>query len=352
MTAQLPKRVARAAGISDDLARATVVPQNRSTFALHNLNALPAVERRVEVIKGLLAPGEIAALVGPPGKGKSAILQHLMTCVAEGAPFFGRDVLTGPVIYIAAERFAETCRRLLAIRQTSSQFYVSRDRPNLSKLSEVLGLVQVIKTLSVGPVLIAIDTFARCIPGSEENAARDMGVVIENLTQLMEQVPTAAVIFVHHTNKGGGDMRGSTALLGAVDLELAVKAGGDDKRQLTVTKANAVSEDQIFAFQLKPIKAAAGQTVISVVEAESEDEDPAPETGPSRAERVLNVVQELAVEGRADRRACLEQVRSAGIIVGKSPDSTSEQLRKVLNELRDQRQITFDGKSVWLGHPG
>lgn len=354
----LPKRVANAAGISgEELGKAAIAQKRQSSFRLHKIDALPAMLPRREIVEGLLAPGEIAAVIGAPGKGKSAVLQHLMTRTAEGGLFFGRKVRAGPAVYVAAERFQDTSRRLLAIRGGPSPLYITKDRPDLSNADDVQALASAINAISEAegesPVLIAFDTFARCIPGCDENSARDMGQIIENLTRLGEQVRTAAIIFVHHTSKGGENMRGSSALLGGIDLELAVEPAADGLRRLSVTKANAVDEGQSFLFRLVPIEGAPNETVISIVEVESEERgDLPPTTGPSRAERVLHVIQELSLQGRADRRACREQVQAKGIIVGKTPESTSEQFRKVLKELCDGRQITFDNKTIWLGHPG
>ncbi len=227
------------------------------SFKLHRLDALPERPTREEIIRNLLAVGEIAALVSPAGEGKSAVAQALVTCVAEGRPFFGRPVMPGPAIYIAAERGSEATRRLIAIRRKSkAPLYIASARPNLASPADVKELAtsihQVCDNERSCPVLIVIDTLARCMPGLDENSARDMGLVVEGLTRLSEQVPSAAVMFVHHAGKSGnGEMRGSTALVGGVDLELRLETKGKSKR-LVVSKANNVAEGQSLGFRLEP----------------------------------------------------------------------------------------------------
>lgn len=204
----------------------------RRSVKLHRLDALPERPQRDEVIENLFAVGEIVALVGKAGEGKSAIAQLAGTCIAEGRPFLGRRVKTpGPVIFITAERANGTQRRLLAIRRKAkAPIYVGNARPNLANLDDIDDLANVILRVCDDerscPALIIFDTLARCMPGLDENSARDMGLVVEGLTRLAERVPSAAIMFVHHTGKGvGSEMRGSSALIGGVDLNFAWTGG-------------------------------------------------------------------------------------------------------------------------------
>ena len=253
-------------------------------------------------------------------------------------------------------------RRLIAIRRKGKvPLYFAAARPNLANLDEVeeLGtsILQVCENERSCPVLIVIDTLARCMPGADENSARDMGMVIEGLTRLSEKVPSAAIMFVHHAGKGGsGDMRGSTALIGGVDLELRVETKGKSKR-LVVTKANAAAEGQYLGFQLATIEYrepanADPETVIAAVEAEFVGEvDPIEPTDgqSSRSERVLDLIGKMACEGLVDRYSCLAAARETKLVEGKTPASTAEQFRKVLVELKNADLIDFDNKKITLG---
>src|SRR5690242_2585843 len=106
--------------------------RGRPSIALHRLDQLPDPPLREEIVQGLIAAGEVGALVGPAGTGKSAIAQRLAICIAEGRSFLGRAVIPGPVVYIAAERYAGTARRLKAIqKKIAAPVYIAKARTNL-----------------------------------------------------------------------------------------------------------------------------------------------------------------------------------------------------------------------------
>ncbi len=72
-----------------------------------------------------------------------------------------------------------------------------------------------------GPRLVIIDALVDVMLGGDENAAKDVQPVFARLRALADQY-RAAVIVIHHANKSG-DYRGSSAMLGAVDLMLTVE---------------------------------------------------------------------------------------------------------------------------------
>jgi RecA-family ATPase len=60
--------------------------------------------------------------------------------------------------------------------------------------------------------MVIIDTFARCAVGFDENAAKDMGLVIDAATRLRDCTDNGVVVIVHHTGKDGKTILGSSAL--------------------------------------------------------------------------------------------------------------------------------------------
>jgi len=342
--------------------------RGRGGITLHRLDKLPKAPVREEIVQGLFAAGEIVALVGPAGTGKSAIAQRLATCIAEGRPFLGRSVISGPVVYIAAERSDGTSRRLMAIRKKiAAPVYITKARPNLGDAGTVRELAdQIAKVCEQErscPSLVIFDTLARCMSGMDENSSKDMGKAMESLAILNDEISSAAIVFLHHVGKNG-DTRGSTALLGAVDLELQVHERNGVKR-LEVTKANSVAEEQELFFRLQPVEFRECQnsdpeTVIAAVEAAGPDDcdcPDIPDASPSRSELILALVDELAVDGKADRIACLSAARDRGIVKDPRSDSTpekvlkntAEQFRKTLVELKDADLIRFDNTTILVG---
>ena len=67
------------------------------------------------------------------------------------------------------------------------------------------------------PELVILDTLARSMVGGDETGAADMGVFIESATRL-GLLLGATIMPIHHMGKdSSAGMRGSSALLGAVD---------------------------------------------------------------------------------------------------------------------------------------
>jgi len=102
-----------------------------------------------------------------------------------------------------------------------------RDAMNLLQSDDVTALLADVEawiaehgTPSAGipedPALFVFDTMARCMPGGDENSAQDVGLVIAAADRIRQRTG-AAVLLVHHTQKGGELERGSSALRGAAD---------------------------------------------------------------------------------------------------------------------------------------
>jgi hypothetical protein len=74
--------------------------------------------------------------------------------------------------------------------------------------------------------LVVIDTVWRAMAGDDENSAQHMGAFVARLKRIQDATGVA-ILLVHHSGKEvDRGMRGSSSLLGALDLVLKV---GDDK---------------------------------------------------------------------------------------------------------------------------
>jgi hypothetical protein len=84
--------------------------------------------------------------------------------------------------------------------------------------------------------MIVVDTLSVTFGGGNENAPEDMGAYVRNILRFRD-VTGAAVCVVHHCGKDASrGMRGHSALLGALDAELAVEGSGNDDRILRTGK--------------------------------------------------------------------------------------------------------------------
>jgi RecA-family ATPase len=68
-------------------------------------------KRRGYIMKGVLAPGDAAAMVAHPGAGKSVAAPYIGYGIAQGRRVFGLRTNAGKVFYAAAEDIAGTPAR-------------------------------------------------------------------------------------------------------------------------------------------------------------------------------------------------------------------------------------------------
>jgi KaiC/GvpD/RAD55 family RecA-like ATPase len=189
------------------------------------------VERASDyVVKGLIAPRDLALLIGEPGAGKSVFAPHLAYSVSRGTAVFGHKTKRGPVLYIAAEDHDGIVRRFRALFMRHGplpdDFYVIEGledvlNPDLAKSGRAacLALIE-----DYNPALVIIDTLAAAAPGLRENDAGDMGKVTEAARQLAGH--GAAIVLVHHVPKGGDTPRGHGKLNGAADVVMKLDKDG------------------------------------------------------------------------------------------------------------------------------
>lgn len=217
-----------AAPIHDSLAaRSDVGAPLFRLYRMDDLRRLPPVQWLIphEVPAGLLT-----VLCGPSEAGKSFIALDYAISVARAKP----DRM---VVYVAPEGGSGYRARVDAwVSQHGGEVpdnlvFVLRDIPMLDLVS-VHAFIAIVK--QDNPVLIILDTLARCMVGGDENSAEDMGLFIHSC-DLIRAATGAAVIIVHHTGKSGG-YRGSSVLYGSCDSWIDVS---NDDGLITVSCGKA-----------------------------------------------------------------------------------------------------------------
>ena len=240
--------------------RPQVAPEGEN-FLAHIVTGadIAAMPRMEWLLKGRIPKKGLVALYAPPKSGKSVVACELAVAASLGEPFWG--VPFGQrmtVLYIAAERSADIGDRLKATLQRRGVPYpdtlhvYSREAGPLQvdNAAHLLGLVQVAQHLK--PDLIIFDTFARMTLGIEENSSGDMGEAVEKFNAVIRAAgPQAAGIIVHHAGKDKSKgLRGSTALLGAVDAVWAVsREGSKYSLELEAMNAGALPMPEHFTIE-------------------------------------------------------------------------------------------------------
>jgi hypothetical protein len=215
-------------------------------------------------VDGLLPAASFSAIFGRPGSFKSFAALYICAMVATGREAFGRACTQGAVIYIAGEGGAGLKRRRDAIMRqhglpSDAPVYFIRAQLNLATtLEDRDALIAEIRALNVNPVLIVCDTWARLTAGIEENSAKDTGAAVAIMSSI-EAETGAAVLIVHHSGKAqDAGMRGSSALLAAVDAELhceKLTQDGSSERmgRLKITKMKDGEDELTLGFRMNVV---------------------------------------------------------------------------------------------------
>lgn len=142
-----------------------------------------------------------------------------------------------PVIYVAAEGVGGMYKRVAAWCEhndlPTGQLHFVCEEVNLLDAAHVNALMTA--AAPVNPALIIFDTLARCIPGGDENSAKDMGLAVRNSAIIQRQLNTA-IAWIHHTNRADRGERGSGAIRGAADAMIELSANGDNIIRVTCSK--------------------------------------------------------------------------------------------------------------------
>lgn len=165
----------------------------------------------------LIARG-LNVIYGPSGAYKSFYALSMALLIAQQSP----------VIYIAAEGSSGFHKRILAWSDYhglgAGQLHFLCQEVNLLDPTKVRKFSAAAGALK--PALVIFDTYARCIPGGDENSSRDAGIAILHTAEIQRQLDCAAV-WVHHANRAERGERGSGAMRGGADAMIELTASGD-----------------------------------------------------------------------------------------------------------------------------
>lgn len=223
----------------DDANEFETKPRVLQLYGLQDL--LNAPDPRFLVTDMIIENG-LGFLYGPPGCGKSFVALDLALSLASGLEsWMGRQITQkGGVLYLAGEGRSGAKRRTMAwangrgCHDLGVNFHMAFESLNFMQAADIETLERTIELLierrGETPVLIVVDTVSRVLPGAKENDQADMTLFVQACDRVRQRFG-CAVMGVHHSAKGSGQMRGSTVLLGAADFAfslLRIDESGDD----------------------------------------------------------------------------------------------------------------------------
>lgn len=209
------------------------------------------------LVAGVVPLEGFVALYGQPGAGKSFVAIDLALSVASGVMWQGRETKAGFVVYISAEGGKGISKRVLAWMVDRN---VEPDHANIAWLLEAVPVnvdseamdrlfERLTKELQQHPVLIVIDTLARCFEG-DENLQLDMNRFVAGVDWLRHELHCTVVV-IHHTNLSGLRERGNTAFRGAADTMLLAEKDGT---VITVSCTKQRDDEEFAPFDVELAK--------------------------------------------------------------------------------------------------
>lgn len=226
-------------------------------YSTTELLAFPPPEWLIEPI---MPERGMVGLYGVAGSGKSFLAIDFAMAVATGRPWQGRPTQKGFVLYISAEGGAGIGKRVKAWLKANNVDAKDADIAWMVEPIEVTAdseqvealFDRIINEIERYPMLVIIDTLARCFNG-DENKQEDMNAFVAGVDKMRHSLG-CTVIIVHHTRLGDDRERGSTVFRGAADTMLAVAQTGHLQFSVTCTKQKDAEAFEELAFKLSKIE--------------------------------------------------------------------------------------------------
>lgn len=330
----------------------------------------PQLEKRY-LIKGLLMAGTNNIVFGQPGCGKSFLCIDWALHVAAGRDWFGRRVVRGGVVYVAAEGQGGVRMRVEAWKRThgveTADFaLIPASIDLLDPAADMAKLRCVLTDLAHkwgGIALLAVDTLAATFGGGDENGS-DMAAYYGNVASLCEPYRCARIIVTHAPLIGEAKRpRGHGSQWGGADAVFHVSGDRDaPARRVHVLKQKDSDPGPDILFTLKQVGIGTdedGERVTSCIVEES-DVEPSQLSGGRRLspkERVvLSALERTLIESgkfppatipdnvlnraRTGKVVALSEWRSAALSTLSNSDTKSDTPRRNFDRYRDKLQAS------------
>jgi AAA domain len=307
-----------------------------------------------QLVKNLLLVASLFVVYGESNSGKTFWVLDLGLGVAAGR-WRGRRAQKGLVIYVAGEGAASVRARVAAYRLVNPDIQdlpfaivpFAVDFLNSESIAYLIDTIRAAETeCGEKAALIIIDTFARAIPGGNENDAKDVGLAVAGADRIRTEIG-CCVGFVHHCGKDPSKgARGSSALRAATDTEILIEGQGGP-RTATVTKQRDLVGGGAMPFDLLPVTIGidpdSNEDITScTVKHVQEDERPTGHTVEFRGKQQRQFVAAMRARTKddAERIWTLGQLREIGRELG-MPKGTARSVVDVLTSTPYMQTTAF-----------
>lgn len=296
------------------------------------------------LIKGVLERQSNAVLFGHWNVGKTFVVLDMAASIAIGAPWFGKRVKQGRVLYLGYEGIRAMKKRIIALRE---KYPALEDRnvpfewkalrwpltqsEGKDELGAALGAYQA--RHGGTPDLVIVDPLANALGGDDADAAL-MGSLNQCVASLIQK-QRCTVLRVHHSGHGNQDRaRGHSSLPAGVDTEVRVT-----EQEIALTKQRDDVRSKVF-FKLEVVKLGKdrdGDDVTTCVVQQVEENAMSPDlTGTQREllDELLKARGDGGHVSKTDIRDC-------------SPSATPEQRRELIKVLERKQYLRPEGGG-WL----
>lgn len=200
------------------------------------------------LVKKWIQSQALVMVHGPSGGGKTFVVLDWCLRMASGIEdWAGHKVRPSNVVYLAGEGHHGLRGRVAAWKHHNQagklKMWLSKDGCDLNTPAGYLKVVEQVRMLPDVPSVIVVDTLHRFLSG-DENSAQDAKTMLDACNALMMEF-NCSVILVHHTGvseEAQHRARGSSAWRGALDIEISIVPGKDDKPMEIVQRKSKDAE--------------------------------------------------------------------------------------------------------------
>jgi hypothetical protein len=300
------------------------------------------------LIDDVITNESLCVLYGAPGTGKSFIALDMALSIANGREWHDKPVKKGQVLYIAGEGHSGLGKRVNAWQlhhsaPGDSNIHFLSEPVKFSDEQDIDRLIASTDAFDLNFDLVVVDTVARSLSGVDENSAADMGLFVEACDRLKRHC-NASILAVHHAGKDQSrGMRGSSALLGAVDTSLCVTK---DEKIVTIKMEKQKDAEQIKPLQFQMLEVALfGDSSIVMKRIEGPAGGRTSIKLSARQFAALQALRNLLID-RAEQKVPVSAWHEAH--GSKSPDLSATQRKDARQGLQDKGVVVVDSGKVWI----